>query len=115
MTDQVHTDRFRNLSGHPEDLEGGMFVEAGGFVDLTAEQQESETNKAKLEAGFIRVPTDEENQANAPEEATTDFDREAALVRAKELDITGASRMRNDVLKTAINEAEEKLSTGGEV
>lgn len=96
MTDEVKT--FRNISGHPEDLEDGSVVATGGFVDLSAKAIKA--NKAKLEENFLEVP----QQQQDPEP----FDREAALARAKEFEIKNASRMRNDELQTAINAAEEE-------
>lgn len=96
MTDQ--TKEFRNVSGHPEDLADGRMIGSGQKFELDAKAQEDPYNKAKINAmSFAEVVV---------HEPPAEFDRDAALARAKELDISGASRMRNDQLQTAINEAE---------
>lgn len=106
MTEEVQTDRFRNLTGHPVDLTGGKMVPAGGFVDLTADEQKDDHNKAVLQ-GFAKVV--EPDRESVP----GSFDREAAMARAKELGVTNTSRMRNDELQTAIIEAEEQKEGDG--
>lgn len=62
MANEPQTRRFRNISGHPEDLEGGKIVATRGFVDLTP--KEVTANKDKLAENFISAETtkDDENK-----------------------------------------------------
>ena len=45
--------RYRNISGHPEDLADGRIVGIGEFVELTAEQAKDPFNKDKIDEGHL--------------------------------------------------------------
>lgn len=48
--------KLRNVSGHPEDLESGRVIGAGETFTLSAEEAESDYNKAKIEDGnFLEI------------------------------------------------------------
>lgn len=91
---------FRNVAGHPEDIADGRMIGSGQKFELDTEAQADPFNKAKIDDGkFAEVI-----KSDPPPE----FDRAAALKQAKELEITGASNLRNDELQTAINRAEQE-------
>jgi hypothetical protein len=93
--------RYRNVSGHPEDLADGGVVATGAYVELDDEQVKDPHNREKIDAmRFIEAPEND----NPPDQPK----RDELMARARELDITGTSRMRNDEIQTAIFQAEEK-------
>jgi hypothetical protein len=102
VTEDQTVTAYRNVSGHPEDLTGGRIVDSGAFVDLSEKDAKDEYNKTKIDAGvFVRV--EEPTQEPPPQP-----NRDELLARAKELGVEGVSKLRNDQLQTAINEAENK-------
>lgn len=93
--------RYRNISGHPEDLADGGVVGTGQYVELTDEQAKDPHNREKIQRGaFISAP-----EHDTPPDQPS---REELMEKARELDIKGRSNMRNDELQTAIIQAEEK-------
>lgn len=96
--------RYRNVSDHLEDLADGRAVDPGGYFEMDEEQASDQYNKSKMDEGsFIEAPEESESQAEDSSPARAELQK-----RAKELDITGTSRMRNDEIQTAIHHAEEE-------
>lgn len=91
--------RYRNISGHAEDLADGRVVGYLGedsFVELSDEDLSNEFNKQKIDQGaFIE----------APEPEVTEPTLEDLKNEARELEITGFSSMNKEQLQQAINEA----------
>lgn len=49
---------YRNVSGHPEDLEGGRMVGTGEVFKMTKEELASDFNQAKINEGtFLEIST----------------------------------------------------------
>lgn len=108
MTDEVQTTRYRNLENYPVHLPGvndddsdipEVNVAAYGFADLSEEQVKA--NRSTIDEHLVKV-------LEPDKEDTPSFDRKAALEKARELGISGTSQMRNDVLQTAIINAERE-------
>lgn len=58
--------RYRNVSGHPEDLADGRIVGAGEFCELTAEQAKDPFYKDKIDEGhFIEAPAANEDDSTS--------------------------------------------------
>ena len=95
---------FRNISDTPEDLEGGRIVGIGETFTLSDEELSSSYNKAKISEGKFAEVVDPTKVEDAPPQP----ERSELLARAKQLDITGRSNMRNDELQTAIHHAESE-------
>lgn len=93
----------RFIGDHPEVLDGGRTLEPGQAFEATEEEQDGAQYKRLKEEGLIIESNTPNLQAEGPS-------RDQLLARAKELDITGASRMRNDQLQQAITEKEESES-----
>lgn len=51
--------RYRNISGHPEDLADGSVVGTGAYFELSDEAAKDDFNKAKIEDNkFLQAPED---------------------------------------------------------
>jgi hypothetical protein len=104
VTEDQPVTAYRNVSGVPQDLTGGRIVDPGEFVELTEDDQKDEYNKVKLHTGVFAEKVDSPTSEPPPEPPK----REELLARAKELEISGVSSMRNDQIQTAILEAENQ-------
>jgi hypothetical protein len=103
MADQ----EYRNVSGHPEDLEGGRVVGNGEAITLTDEQLKDARVKELIDTGKFTVI--DEPPADPPEQP----DRKELMARAKELEIDGdLSKMKNPELHSAIIQAEQAKEGG---
>lgn len=91
---------FRNISGVPQDLEGGRVVGVLEIFELSEDDLNSDHNKEIIAAGgFIEIP---QADPDAPQPPT----RAELLERAGELDISGRHSMNVNELQQAIIDAD---------
>lgn len=98
---------FRNVSGVPEDLEGGRIIGVGETFTLSDEDLKASYNKTKIEEGrFLRLDNTTQSTQEAPS-------RDDLLRRATELNIKGRHDMNINELQQHIGEAEAKQEQKG--
>jgi hypothetical protein len=104
--------RYRNISGHPEDLDGGRVVGTGEKFDLSDKELESDYNKQKIEEGkFIALKNQPQEQAPVK---LSKKDRDALLGKAQELEVENPENLSDGDLVEAVKAAEAEKHQEGE-
>lgn len=98
--------RYRNVSGHPEDLDGGRVVGTGEVFDLSSDELKSEFNQRKIEEGAFKALKNQ--PAEEQESKLSAKDRKALLARATELNVENGDALGDSELASAVAEAEKQ-------